>query len=144
RQALAAAELEADRLHLEITEVSVMEGAERAADTLRQLKSLGVHLLLDDFGTGYSSLSYLHRLPIDAVKIDRTFVDGLRSGDRQSRVVEGVVRLARNAGLHVIAEGISETEQLAVLTGLGCDLGQGFLFAPPMAPERIPGYRAQG
>ena len=137
RDAIAAAGIEPELLRLEITERSVMDGAERAAETMRELKRVGVHLLLDDFGTGYSSLSYLHRLPIDGVKIDRTFVTGLRAGDRQASVVEGVVRLARSAGVRVYVEGVSEPEQLEVLARLGCELAQGYLFSPAMPADRI-------
>src|SRR5690606_34294018 len=87
QSAVEEAGLDPTLLRLEITEESVMNGADRAAETMRELKRLGVHLLLDDFGTGYSSLSYLHGLPIDGVKIDRSLVSGLRAGDRQSSVV---------------------------------------------------------
>ena len=140
RGSLASAKLPASRLRLEITECAIMKSADSAAAALHQLKSLGVRLVLDDFGSGFSSISYLHRLPLDGIKIDRSFVEGLRTGDRQSRLLEGVVLLAQDAGLSVVAEGIVEREQLGVLEALGCDLGQGYLFAPPMAPEAVPAY----
>jgi diguanylate cyclase (GGDEF)-like protein/PAS domain S-box-containing protein len=140
REALAQAGIAPDLLKLEITEAAVMHGADLAADGLRRLKEAGVQLFLDDFGTGYSSLSYLHRLPIDVVKIDRSFIGGMKAGDRQSRLVEGVVRLARSADLRVIAEGVSDADQLDVLARLGCDMAQGYLFAPALEPEMIQGY----
>ena len=140
RAAIEAAGIAPQRLYLELTESSVMQGADTANRALWALKSLGVRLLLDDFGTGYSSLAYLHRLPIDGVKVDRSCVDVLRDGARQSLLLEGVVRVAKDAGLRVIAEGVSEREQVATLVRLGCDAGQGFLFAPPLGCDEIPRF----
>lgn len=144
RAALEEAGLDASRLRLEITECALIKSAESAAAALHRLKEIGVELVLDDFGSGFSSLSHLHRLPFDGIKIDRSFVDGVRTGDRQSRLIEGVVLLAQDAGLTVVAEGIMEEEQLGVLEALGCDLGQGYLFSPPMQPAAIPAFLEDG
>jgi EAL domain-containing protein (putative c-di-GMP-specific phosphodiesterase class I) len=95
------------------------------------LKSLGVQLSIDDFGTGYSSLSYLHRLPVDTLKIDRSFVDGLGNDQQDTAIVRSVVNLAKTLNLSVTGEGIETSAQQYQLTNLGCDLGQGFLLARP-------------
>jgi diguanylate cyclase (GGDEF)-like protein/PAS domain S-box-containing protein len=142
RRAMAEAGLAPDLLKLEITETGVISGAERAAEGMRRLTEAGVQIFLDDFGTGYSSLSYLHRLPIDAVKIDRSFVGELRAGERQTRLMEGVIRLARSADLRVIAEGVTEPGELELLARLGCDMAQGYLFSPALPPEAIATYLA--
>jgi EAL domain-containing protein (putative c-di-GMP-specific phosphodiesterase class I) len=140
RAALAEAGLAPDLLKLEVTEDGVMAGADMATDALRRIKEAGVQLFLDDFGTGYSSLSYLHRLPIDAVKIDRSFVSGMKAGDRQARLVEGVIRLARGADLKVIAEGVADADEVEMLARLGCDMAQGYLFSPALTPHAIAAY----
>ena len=93
--------------------------------------------MLDDFGTGYSSLSYLKHLPLDTIKIDRSFVAGLEADDANLPIVEAVIALAHGLGIGVVAEGIETDAQLARLRDLGCDLGQGFFFARPLPPEEI-------
>ncbi len=118
---------------LEITETSMVEDADGAIATLQALKALGVRLAIDDFGTGYSSLSYLRRLPVDVLKLDRSFVVPAGRGDRESALVDAVFRLGRSLGLVTIAEGIEDTEQRDRLVSLGCRVGQGYLFARPMA-----------
>ncbi len=118
---------------LEITETSMVEDADGAIATLQALKALGVRLAIDDFGTGYSSLSYLRRLPVDVLKLDRSFVVPAGRGDRESALVDAVFRLGRSLGLVTIAEGIEDTEQRDRLISLGCSVGQGYLFARPMA-----------
>jgi EAL domain-containing protein (putative c-di-GMP-specific phosphodiesterase class I) len=127
--------LEPSALSLEITESLLMEDARSITVTLHQLKKLGVKLLIDDFGTGYSSLSYLKRLPIDSLKIDRSFVDeiGRRSGDLN--VASVIVSLAHILGLGVIAEGVESENQLVRLRELGCDLAQGNYFSKPLSSE---------
>ena len=126
------------RLILEITESFAMSHAELMIERLRALKALGLQIAIDDFGTGYSSLSYLRRLPIDKVKIDRSFVADL---DRAAGValVQGIVQLARSLGLASVAEGIETAEQAAALTAFGCEFGQGYHFARPVAAEALPG-----
>jgi diguanylate cyclase (GGDEF)-like protein len=118
-------------LWLEITETVVMEQVESTIDTLRALKALGVHLSVDDFGTGYSSLAYLKRFPVDVLKIDRSFVDGIGSDSEDEAIVTAVVRLAQALGKGVVAEGIENSRQLVALSELGCHAGQGFFFSRP-------------
>jgi diguanylate cyclase (GGDEF)-like protein/PAS domain S-box-containing protein len=121
------------RLRMEITESAVMEHTAVAAEILRGLKERGVELYMDDFGTGYSSLSYLHRLPLDALKIDRSFVSRMEGGNQHARLVETIINLARNVRLRVVAEGISSREQLGLLREMGCEYGQGFFFSQPLS-----------
>ncbi|HEX6368471.1 MAG TPA: EAL domain-containing protein [Longimicrobium sp.] len=118
------------RLRLEITESVLVENAEGAASTLARLKELGLRVLMDDFGTGYSSLSALHRLPVDGLKVDRSFVAAMGRDGRAGELVASVVALAHALGLEVVAEGIERPDQLAGLRALGCDAAQGFLFSP--------------
>ena len=123
--------LDANELELEITESVLMDQSESGVRTLRRLRELGVRLVLDDFGTGYSSLSYLKHLPLDTIKIDRSFVVGL-DGQADRSIVEAVVALAHGLGIGVVAEGIETETQHRQLIELGCDLGQGYLFSPPV------------
>ncbi|MCU1496404.1 MAG: diguanylate cyclase domain protein [Acidimicrobiales bacterium] len=118
-------------LKLEITESVLMDEAARSERILRALKALGVKLSIDDFGTGYSSLSYLKRFPVDAVKIDRAFVDGLGEASADSAIVDAVVRMAGALRLDTIAEGVETPLQMRELVGLGCISAQGYLFARP-------------
>jgi EAL domain-containing protein (putative c-di-GMP-specific phosphodiesterase class I) len=141
---LRATGLPPDRLALEITESLLMHEVGAAIETLRELKALGVRLHLDDFGTGYSSLSYLKRFPLDALKLDRSFIAGLGADTQESAIVAAVVEMARALGLTVIAEGVETEEQLASLRALGCELAQGYYFAAPMpAPAAAAFLRAR-
>jgi PAS domain S-box-containing protein len=133
RAALAAGQLPSEALLLEITEGALVQEPERVRRTLVALKALGVRLAVDDFGTGYSSLSYLQRFPIDVLKIDKSFVRGVASEEGDRAIARTVVALGRTLGLHTVAEGVETEAQRAVLAGLGCDLGQGYLFARPLA-----------
>ena len=121
----------AERLALEITESVLINEAESPWNTLEALKKLGVTLMLDDFGTGYSSLSYLKRFPVDVLKIDRTFIDGLGSEAEDSAIVKAVVGMARALDLGVVAEGVETERQVECLRELGCERAQGFYFARP-------------
>lgn len=120
-------------LKLEITESVVMENAELAARMLAQLRALGLQLSIDDFGTGYSSLSYLHRFPVNILKVDRSFVSRINSGDENLEIVRTIVSLAHNLDMEVVAEGIETSAQLEQLKMLGCEYGQGYLFSKPLA-----------
>ena len=122
-------------LELELTETSIMENTESAVKLLTQLRKLGVRVAIDDFGTGYSSLSYLKRLPIDTVKLDRSFVKGASTDPDDAALVMAIVTLAHNLKLRVIAEGVETEEQAVFLRLLRCDEAQGFLFGKPMPPE---------
>lgn len=132
---LAMTGIKPPSLKLEITESAAMENAEHTISILNRLKNLGVQLSIDDFGTGYSSLSYLHRLPFDTLKIDRSFVYGVGEGGENSEILETIVSLAKSLKKRVIAEGIETEAQLDVLQRLGCDYGQGYLFARPQTKE---------
>jgi diguanylate cyclase (GGDEF)-like protein len=121
------------RLEIEVTESAVMADAEVGVAALEELRALGIRLSLDDFGTGYSSLSYLRSLPISAVKIDRSFSNSLGDDGRNSELVSSIVAMAKVLGLSVIAEGVETEEQADLLTEMGCDELQGFLFGEPMA-----------
>jgi len=134
-QALREYGLAPGQLTLEITEGAVLSDAERAGEVLAQLKDLGVRLALDDFGTGYSSLSYVRRFPVDAVKIDRVFVDGIARDAGTNALVQAIVKLGQGLSLDVIAEGIERRSQIDSLLAIECALGQGWLLAKPM-PER--------
>ncbi|HWG94806.1 MAG TPA: EAL domain-containing protein [Mycobacteriales bacterium] len=123
--------MDPQHLVLEITETVVMQDSERVLETLAALRGLHVELAVDDFGTGYSSLSYLKRFPVDTIKIDKAFVDGLGSSAVDREIVQAVVRLAGAVGMHTVAEGVETTRQLEQLRLLGCDAVQGFLLAAP-------------
>ncbi len=127
----------ASLLTLEITEDGVLGGPDRPMSNLKRLSEIGVRLAVDDFGTGYSSLSYLRRLPVDEVKIDRSFVQGMDIDADDLAIVRGVVDLARHFGLVVVAEGVESERTVSLLEGLGCDVGQGFLFSRPLPYDRF-------
>jgi EAL domain-containing protein (putative c-di-GMP-specific phosphodiesterase class I) len=113
-------------------------GADVRTKTLDELKALGVGLALDDFGTGYSSLSYLRRFPVDTIKIDKSFVDGLVDSPAEGpALLRAIARLGPTLGLRVVAEGAEHQEQLAELVSAGCDAAQGFILARPMDPTDI-------
>lgn len=135
-QILGRFEVPGGALGLEITESAVMTDPGRSVERLRALKGLGVHLAVDDFGTGYSSLGYLQRFPIDALKIDRSFVTDMNLGGSNTEIVRAVTALGRELRLLVIAEGVETREQFEILRALGCDLGQGYYFARPVSRRR--------
>ena len=137
---LAATGLPPASLELEITESVVMDSSDEGIRALRALRELGVRLVLDDFGTGYSSLSYLKHLPLDTIKIDRSFVAGLDDDDANLPIVQAVISLAHGLGIDVTAEGIETVEQRDCLRDLTCDRGQGFYFARPLAAEQLEEY----
>lgn len=126
-------------LKLEITESVILENQDVAGQTVARLRALGVKILLDDFGTGYSNLGYLHHLPLDALKIDRSFVSRIGTEGSESHLVRTIVSLANNLGVDVVAEGIETEEQFTELSRLGCRYGQGYLFSPGRSAEELEG-----
>jgi diguanylate cyclase (GGDEF)-like protein len=124
-------------LKLELTESLMMQDPAGSIQLLRQLKALGIQLAIDDFGTGYSSLAYLKRLPLDTLKIDRSFVDGLGHDPEDTAIVQAIIRLAHTLHLMVTAEGIETALQVSLLQALGCEQGQGYYFAKPLVSEAI-------
>ena len=135
--ALGTNGIEADAVWFEITETALLNDVGAATIALRDLRSLGVHLAVDDFGTGYSSLTYLKRFPVEAIKIDRSFVNGLGIEVDDSSIVDAVIRLGHSLGLHVIAEGVETPLQLTRLRELGADSGQGYLFGRPVPAKLL-------
>jgi diguanylate cyclase (GGDEF)-like protein len=131
-QILAATGLAPSRLLLEITESAFVNDATSALERLQQIRDLGVRLAIDDFGTGYSSLSYLRSFPVDILKIDRSFVEGITAGWQGEAFLNTIVRLTETLSMTAVGEGVETQEQLTALRVLGCQLGQGFLFARPM------------
>jgi diguanylate cyclase (GGDEF)-like protein/PAS domain S-box-containing protein len=125
------------RVALEMTESVLMRDAEETLSVLRALKDLGVRLHVDDFGTGYSSLSYLKRFPVDAVKVDRSFVDGLANDPEDIAIVEAIISLAHTLGIEVIAEGVESLPQLQALQAMGCESAQGYLFSRPVPAQDV-------
>ncbi len=118
-------------LALEITETVLMEAGQQVRQELEALRRIGVAIGLDDFGTGYSSLAYLKRFPLDFVKVDRGFVNGLGQGPEDDAIVDAIISLGRALGLSTVAEGVETADQMALLRRLGCDRMQGYLFARP-------------
>ena len=135
--ALEASGLEANHLRLEITEGMLIENPDFANRLLSRLRKRGIGLHIDDFGTGYSSLSQLHRFPVHALKVDRSFVSRMNGRGDELEIVQAIVSLAHNLGLAVMAEGVENEEQLSELRRLGCESGQGYLFDRPLAVEAI-------
>lgn len=129
--------LEPVNLRLEVTESSLVEESATAIATLEELSEIGVRLVLDDFGTGYSSLAYLNRFPFDALKIDRSFIDGLGVEQERTAIVEAVIGMARALSLDAIAEGVENDVQLSELRRLNCEFAQGNLFSTPLAPPQV-------
>ncbi|MFZ4517322.1 MAG: putative bifunctional diguanylate cyclase/phosphodiesterase [Microthrixaceae bacterium] len=138
RAVLEATGLPPSQLCLEVTETAIMRDTVEAAEVLQEIRAAGVRLAIDDFGTGYSSLALLKRLPIDVVKIDHSFVDGLPDDPEDVAIVAAVMGLARSLHLEVTAEGVERPEQAAALLGAGCARGQGFLYSRPVTPDAFP------
>jgi len=136
-EALSETGLDADALWLEITESALMSDVKAATVALRELRNLGLHLAVDDFGTGYSSLTYLKRFPVEAIKVDRSFVSGLGIDPEDTTIVEAVVKLGHSLGLLVVAEGVETPLQLARLREINCDHGQGYVFGRPRPADLV-------
>jgi diguanylate cyclase (GGDEF)-like protein/PAS domain S-box-containing protein len=144
REILARTGLDPVNLRLEVTESVLVEESASATATLEALSEIGVRLVLDDFGTGYSSLAYLNRFPFDALKIDRSFVEGLGIEQERTAIVEAVIGMARALSLDAIAEGVENEAQLSELRRLGCDFAQGHLFSRPLAPQKVTSLLREG
>ena len=112
-----------------------MEDYAAVVRQMNLLRQCGVHIAMDDFGTGYSSLSYIHRIPVDVLKIDRSFIERMADPEGTRPIVEAVIAMAKHLGLHVVAEGVETQEQQDILEQAGCQGFQGFLFARPLPPE---------
>jgi EAL domain-containing protein (putative c-di-GMP-specific phosphodiesterase class I) len=124
-------------LELEITESGLMEDPRQSLDVLRELSRLGIALYIDDFGTGYSSLAYLQKLPVKAIKIDRSFVAAMTGDPDSAKIVRSTIDLAHGLGLKVVAEGVEDRDTLERLADYRCDEAQGYYIARPMAPDRF-------
>jgi predicted signal transduction protein with EAL and GGDEF domain len=129
--------IEPGALEVEITETALMHDPEQAAERLDRIAALGVRISIDDYGTGYSSLGYLHRLPINALKIDRLFVSDMRNGMHDAIIVRSTIALAHSLGLIVVAEGVEDAPTQELLHGMGCDQIQGYHLSPPLPPEQL-------
>jgi diguanylate cyclase (GGDEF)-like protein/PAS domain S-box-containing protein len=129
--------LAASQLKLEITETVLMDNADVARHVLTKLRAKGITLQIDDFGTGYSSLSYLHKLPLQSLKVDRSFIKGLPGSQEERAIIASIVALGKSLNLEVVAEGIETPEQLVQVQALGCHFGQGYLFSKPIPANEI-------
>ena len=121
-----------NQIKLEITESVVVENSEAVISILKQFRAMGVKLSMDDFGTGYSSLSYLHKLPINTLKIDRSFVSQMTEKTGGAEIIKTIILLTKTLNLNIIAEGIENVEQYNALRELGCEYGQGYYFSKPL------------
>jgi EAL domain-containing protein (putative c-di-GMP-specific phosphodiesterase class I) len=130
-------QVERGRLELEITESTMLADPARTKLILDRLSGMGVRLSIDDFGTGYSSLAYLKRLPVDEIKIDRSFVMNMAHDEDDAVIVRSTIDLGRNLGLEVVAEGVETVEAWDRLKALGCTIAQGYYLSPPVAPEKL-------
>ncbi len=130
--ALSDSDLDPTALTIEITETTLKRNIEETARRLTQIKQLGVRISIDDFGTGYSSLAHLQRFPVDALKIDRSFILGLKDNQEGERLIHTLVQLGKALSIETLAEGIEQTQELSLLREQDCDSGQGYLFARPL------------
>jgi EAL domain-containing protein (putative c-di-GMP-specific phosphodiesterase class I) len=122
-------------LHIEITESALMQNSSNVVETLRDLRAMGIRISVDDFGTGYSSLSYLKNLPIDCLKIDRSFINDMTRDPRDVALVRGIVNIATSLSIRVVAEGVENQRQAMLLRELRCNYAQGFFFQAPMQAD---------
>ncbi len=144
RGALERSGLPPESLSLDVTETAFIDALEGNRATLERIQDLGVGISLDDFGMGYSSLSYLKRLPADALKIDRSFLSGFGEDAKDTALVRMVIEVGHALGMRVIAEGVEEWAQAALLAETGCDMAQGYHFSGPIPPEEVPGFLGGG
>jgi len=136
-QVLWATGVRADCLKLEITESLLIENKHSASEIFRRLREIGVQFQIDDFGTGYSSLSYLQRYPVHTIKIDKSFIDEMKTGGKGAELIRTIVQMAKELGMDTIAEGVETEEQLQSLRNLRCDYVQGFKLSQPVDSAAI-------
>ena len=134
-ETLRETEVNARSVCVEVTEGVLLEDAEAAGATLARLRALKLQVSIDDFGTGRSSLSHLHRLPVDTLKVDRSFIAELTRRRESVEIVRTIVQLGHGLGLRVVAEGVENAEQVGFLRHMGCDYAQGYFYSPPVAAE---------
>ena len=139
QETMAAHHVSCDCVELEITESTLMDETESQLELLDGVRELGIRLAIDDFGTGYSSMAYLRRLPVDSIKIDRSFIQDIGEDPDGEAIVAAIIQLAHNLRLEVVAEGIETETQLQFLQSHDCDYGQGFLFSHPVPADHIQG-----
>ncbi|MDG4867210.1 EAL domain-containing protein [Guyparkeria sp. 1SP6A2] len=144
RRTLDVTGLPAKRLELELTEGILMDEGAKAIETLRNLQDSSISVSIDDFGTGFSSLSYLKHLPIDKIKIDRSFIMGVETSGDDAAIIQGIISMAHHLGIKVVAEGIETEAQRALLAGWGCDILQGYFFARPMPLSKLSEWLQHG
>ena len=135
--ALAIWDVEPQRLMVEITETSMMNNPDASVEAVHNLRALGTCISIDDFGTGYSSLAYLERLPLDELKIDKSFVHKVASNEHDQKIVRAIINLAHTFGMHVVAEGIEDQQSEDLLREFGCDIGQGYFFSHPVSADML-------
>jgi EAL domain-containing protein (putative c-di-GMP-specific phosphodiesterase class I) len=136
-QALYDSGLDPSYLKLELTESILMKHTENSIKKMNLLKGMGIQISIDDFGTGYSSLSYLKRIPVEILKIDRSFIKDVATNPDDEAIVRAIIALAHNLNIKVIAEGVETKKQLGLLRGYDCDAAQGFLICPPINPTSL-------
>lgn len=129
--------LAAERLFLELTESTIMQDPEKAATAMTEFKQMGVKLAVDDFGTGYSSMAYLKRLPLDRLKIDRSFIKDIGQDANDEVICKAIIQLAKSLGLETVAEGVEEEAHAEFLKALGCDVAQGYLYSKPVPAQEL-------
>jgi len=139
RRALGESGIEPSSLTLEITETTLMRNVPEACEQLKEIKALGVRVAIDDFGTGYASLSNLQRMPVDILKIDKSFVAALNDGGQSRELLEAILGVGEALSLAVVAEGIEQQSQMTMLEEMGCEMAQGFLIAKPSPAVMIEG-----
>jgi EAL domain-containing protein (putative c-di-GMP-specific phosphodiesterase class I) len=143
RAALTEFDLEPAALVVEVTEGSLVHDNEVAVEVFKSLSQTGVHISLDDFGMGYSSLSYLRRLPLDSIKIDRSFIENLPGDADSAAIAQAIISMARHLNLGIVAEGVERSAQAEYLLRLGCKFAQGFLYSPALDVAGVETYLSQ-
>src|SRR5205807_9702909 len=142
-QLLASYEVSPSALKVEVTESALMTDPRRALDSMARLRAIGVEVAIDDFGTGHASLSYLKQMPVEEIKLDRTFVRDMTSDKNDYTIVRSTIELAHDLGLRVIAEGVEDQATWDMLVRLGCDLAQGYHMSRPLPAGELPRWLAQ-